>query len=362
MLFNNYKLSQTLRPIELGTPSYLDTIGANVLDAPNDLAEFLTSFIPTDHSKEEQNVFQTLHNSINLIKENPTQSTAQKIVGTVSWLAGMAPGFGIASKAVKASTGLLGIAARRPLMKSIEGGVAYGISDYPVTEAEQPDAKPIEKVSKFTEDVVLGGAAEYGVRKLYPALRAWLNKSENTETLAEAVTPSSVSDRVASETTPYAEPASTTLDELNEHGLNPTQSSKDSLVYSILHEAVRHTELSNPNELSNVLSERIIQEMQESPKLDDLIANSKGEDKNFYQNIKNYTPNTNIGALEDQLNQLGTQTFNKPTASLNTTREDFIKQFHVDNLDLTIPEHETLKKHIDNQELLDAFIKCKMGL
>lgn len=374
MLFNNYKPSKTLRPIELGTPSYLDMIGANVLDAPNDLAEFLTSFIPTDHNVNEQNVFQTLHNSIGLIKDNPTQSTAQKIVGTVSWLAGMGPGFGIASKAVKASTGLLGIAARTPLTKSIEGGLAYAVSDYPINAVENPNNSALQHAGKFAEDVVLGGATELGVRAAYPALRSWLNSGKSTldsaikssvgtqEILAESVTPSSVSERVVSETTPYSAPTPTTLDELNEHGLNPTQSSKDSLSYSILHEAVRNTELSNPNELGNVVSERIIQELQNSPKLDELISTTQGDDKLFYQTIKNYKPNTNTDALETQLNQLGTQNFNKPQVSLEVTRDAFIKQFHVDNLDLTIPEHATLKKHIDNQELLDAFIKCKMGL
>lgn len=371
MLFNNYKQPKTYQSIELGTPSYIATIGANVLDAPNDLAMFLTSFIPGVTVAKETNVFQALHESIKQLKENPLQSTPQKIVGTISWLAGMAPGFGLASSAVRTGSGLLGVTARSTLAKSIEGGLSFGVADYPVESVEHPERSALESTGKFAEDVALGVGGEYAIRKLAPAIRDWLGARVAEPTLKKyrpAEPESSVPPQAErpmppaqeEQPVPPTQKERSVFDTIKGNRLDPTQAAKDSLDYSVLHEAVRHTELSNPNALSDVTTERIIQDLQESPKLDELIA--EGKNKYFYQAIKDYKPNSDVGTLDAQLDQLANRKFNKPSPRASTAREEFIKQFHPDNLDPNDPLHAKIKKHIDNKEILDAFIKCRIGL
>lgn len=331
MLFNNYKYkpNQQLNPIELGTPSYLDTIGANVLSAPTDLAAFLTSFVPSDPNVKDVNVFQQLRKSIQHVRDNPEQTTPQKVVGSIAWLVGSIPGFGIATKSVRAGSGLLGISAKSTLAKSLEGGLAWGVSNYPTNVVSSPEDSVLQKTGRFAEDVVLGATGEYAIRSLIPKVVSSLTKSNK---------------------------------DIEDIGLNPSITSQESLNYSLLHEAARHTELSNPNVLGDTHAESIIEELQQSSKLNDILNNVSEEDKPFYETLKNYKPNVDINALDNQLYQMSSGDFNKvvPSPAIST-RDEFIEQFHYSNLDETIPEEYSIKKQLDNKNALEDYINCKMG-
>ena len=574
MLLNNnkYQPDTALQlPIDRGTPSYWATIGANSLSSAVDLATFLTS--NSDHSIDnpDVNVFSTLRESMEHVKENPEQSTPQKVVGALSWLTGTLPGFGLASKAVSATTGLLGIAAKSTLAKSIEGGLAWGISNYPTRSVEEPDATALQKAGKFGEDVALGAVGEYAIRKgigLFKGARSASSASEGT-TSAEGIgsppeyisAAAKVDEHVADETiaatakllrgstnlitsiepgaiykryprevidqaanivkgfnlekelistdanTLIKELAGSTpdqkikdllkefvgeipakraqrlseevygstenqeglseqlqleagtsprssldrlaanierikgleselgteskakglIDELygsveqnskklhdiikesydkvkpdvprdewhdillstfreaftdyalrtkdtpeamieygqslwNRMGLKSSTSSQESLNYSMMHEAARQTELSNPDVLSGTHAESIIEELQQSPKLNEVINNANDIDKPFYKTLRDYKHNTDIDTLTNQLDQMSEGNYNKGTPAEITTREQYVEQYQPSKLDAAIPEEAAIKNQLANIDVLEEFLKCKMGL
>lgn len=571
MLLNNnkYQPGTALQlPIDRGTPSYWATIGANSLSSAVDLATFLTSNSNHSIDNPDVNVFSTLRESMEHVKENPEQSTPQKVVGALSWLTGTLPGFGLASKAVSATTGLLGIAAKGTLAKSIEGGLAWGISNYPTRSVEAPDATALQKAGKLGEDVALGAVGEYAIRKgiglfkgtrgaaasegateglgtppeyisaaakvdehvadetiaatakllrgstnqtisiepgaIYkryprevieqaanvvkdfnlekelvstdantlikelaggtpdqkikdllkefvgeiPAKRAQrlseevYGSAEVQEGLAEQLqseagtSPRSSLDRLAANIerikglenalgskskakglidelygsveqnskklhdiikesydkvkpdvprdewndillstfreafTDYALRSKDTPEAMIEYGhslwnrmgLKPSTSSQESLNYSMMHEAARQTELSNPDVLSGTHAESIIQELQQSPKLNEVISNANDIDKPFYKTLRDYKHNTDIDTLTNQLDQMSEGNYNKGTPSEITTREQYIEQYQPSKLDAAIPEEAAIKNQLANIDALEEFLKCKMGL